>query len=146
MKAARRAVRRKELRSKVRNFPWVVGALLVLLFVGGIGFWLGVGAAPASVPVAATAAGTPVVYAGGWHFGFPFGFFIFLFFMFVIFGIVRRAAWGGGRGPRGYGYRWSGKDVPPVADEMLDRWHARAHRPPPPPEDPSSLRIPDDPS
>jgi hypothetical protein len=131
----------------VRSFPWVIGALLVVLFVGGIGFWLGASAAPAAVPVAATAA-APVVYAGGWHFGFPFfGFFFFLLIMFVIFGIIRRAAWGHRGGPGWYGSAGPGgrglnKDMP-FGEETLQSWHRRAHRELPP-DPPSSLTLPED--
>jgi hypothetical protein len=127
----------------MRNFPWVIGAFLVLLIAGGIGFWLGVGAAPAQV--VAPVAGTPVVYAGGWH-GFGFGFpffevFFFVLFVLILFGIVRRAVWGRGGGSRHYGpgfgagrgfdRRWDG-DVPPMADDMLQRWHRKAHGEPEP--------------
>ncbi len=120
----------------MRSFPWVIGGLLVVLIAGGIGYWLGVGANVATV--AAPVAATPVVY--GWGFGFPFfGFFFFLLFIFLIFGIIRRLAWGrrGGPGWNGHGYyggpgRWNGGEVPPMADDMLARWHRRAHGEPEP--------------
>ena len=88
---------------KVRSFPWVIGALLIVLIAGGIGFFLGVGSNVATV---VPAAGAPVVY--GWHFfGFPFFGLFFLLFLFVIFAVIRRVAWGGrqpgpGWGGRGY--------------------------------------------
>ena len=136
----------------MRSLPWAIGGLLVLLIAGGIGFFLGVGANVATV---APAVGAPVAY--GWHFGFPFfGFFFFLLFLFLIFGIIRRLAWGGRRGPgwyghgmgyghgAGYGPRmgWNGKDVPPMADEMLQRWHRIAHGEPEPTQDPTNPTKP----
>ena len=126
----------------MRSFPWVIGAALVVLIAGGIGYWLGVGANVATV--AAPVAGTPVVYGFHW-FGFPFfGFFFFLLFLFLIFAVIRRVAMGRrvgpgwyGPGPGGHGHShgfygpgprgWNGTDVPPVADEMLQRWHRQAH-------------------
>jgi hypothetical protein len=154
LKAPRRSRREAKEHNEVRSFPWVIGALLVVLIAGGIGFFVGAGSSVATV--AAPATGTAVVY--GWHwFGFPFfGFFFFLFFMFLIFAVIRRVAWGrrggpgwygpggsghsygygqkGGRGPSG----WNGNDIPPMADDMLQRWHRRAHGEPEPETPPTS--------
>ncbi len=99
----------------------VVIAALVALAAGVIGFNIGVG--------------TNVVASGatvaGPYWGFGFGFFhpligLIFFFLFIalIFALIRRAVWGGGRGRyghRGYG-GWYGS-----RDEMLQRWHQQAH-------------------
>ena len=123
----------------MRNFgiAALLGAVLLALIAGGIGFALGVGAGTTVAP-----AGAPVAY--GWHwfgFGFPFFGLIFgLLFLFLIFALIRRAVWGG-RGWHGHGYGygpsygpgqggrygWDGKSVPPFADEMLRNWHSQAH-------------------
>ncbi len=113
----------------------LIGALgfLVLLFIAGV---IGFGLGQNTVPAAVAPAGTPVVYYG--HHGFLgfgfFGFLLFLFLLFAVIGIFRRAAWGGrGWGHHGYYGRgwdkgnWSGRPVPPFADEMLGRWHREAH-------------------
>jgi hypothetical protein len=153
------------------RFPWPLGALLVILIVGGLGFWLGSSSvAPVIVPVAAPApVQTAPVYPayapqGG---GFPiFGLLFGLFVLFVIFKVIRHAAWSGayghGRGmargrrgwyaadtdtadpsatgatgatwPRGRAF-WANKDVPPMVDEMFQRWHARMHTDAPPTPD-----------
>jgi hypothetical protein len=117
----------------MRGFGFI-GALgfVVLLFIAGaIGFGLGQGV-PATVP----AAGAPVVYYGHpGFFGFwIFGFLLFLFLIFAVINIFRRAAWGHrGWGHHGYYGRgwdkgsWSDRQVPPMADEMLGRWHREAH-------------------
>lgn len=118
----------------MRGFGFI-GALgfLVLLFVAGaIGFGLGQNTVPAVVP----APGAPVVYYGhGGFLGFGFfGFLLFLFLIFAVIGIFRRAAWGhrgwGNHGYYGRGWdksSWSDRSVPPMADEMLGRWHREAH-------------------
>jgi hypothetical protein len=76
--------------------------------------------------------------AYGWGFGVGFPFFGLIFailFFIFIFAVIRRAVWGGSRG-WGAGYRggwgygpggWDRKSVPPMADEMLQGWHRRAH-------------------
>jgi len=125
----------------------VVGGLLALLIVGGIGFSLGMSA---NVATSGAAVAYPVI---GWGFGFPFfpifGLIFGVFFLFLIFGLVGRAIRGGrhGYGPRGHwmdaqGGRempsWSGKPVPPFADEMLRRWHEQAHGQPPAAHKPDS--------
>ncbi len=121
----------------------LIGVVLLALVAGGIGFGLG------AAQVAPAAAGSVVYPAMGWHwfgFGFPFFGLIFgLLFLFLIFGLIRRAIWGGrgwhgygrgyghgyGPGPRGFGPGdhpgWDGKSVPPFADEMLRNWHSQAH-------------------
>ena len=121
----------------MRGFGFI-GALgfLVLLFIAGaIGFGLGQSTVPAVVP----APGAPVVYYG--HGGFLglgfFGFLLFLFLIFAVIGMFRRAAWGHrGWGHHGYYGRgwdkgdsssWSDRSMPPMADEMLGRWHREAH-------------------
>ena len=106
----------------------VLATLLIALAAGVIGYNLGLGANVASV---ATTGGATVVYPG-WGFGFPFFGFIFAILFFVlIFGLIRRAAWGGhrGYGAGGWGPRggWEGRSMPPMADEMLERWHRQKH-------------------
>ncbi len=103
----------------------VLAVVLLAVIAGAIGYNLGIGANVA-------AAGAPVaypVYGWGFGFGFPlFGLFFFLIFIFVIFGIVRRLAWGAGHRGHGRGGRsWERRDIPPFADEMLQRWHSEAH-------------------
>lgn len=117
------------------GFIGVLATLLIALVAGVIGYSLGLGANVASV---ASATGTTVVYPG-WGFGFGFPFFGFIFailFLVLIFGLIRRAAWGGhrgygagGYGPGGWGHRggWDGRSLPPMADEMLERWHRQKH-------------------
>jgi hypothetical protein len=134
----------------MRGFGFV-GFLILLFIAGAIGFGFGQGAVPATVPVA----GTPVVYHGHpgfFGFGF-FGFLLFLFLIFAVIGAFRRAAWGHrGWGNHGYGCygrgwdkgssdrssrdksSWSDGGVPPMADEMLGRWHREAHGEPSAPE------------
>jgi hypothetical protein len=119
------------------GFIGVLATLLIALVAGVIGYNLGLGANVASV---ATTGGATVVYPGwGFGFGFPFFGFIFAILFFVlIFGLIRRAAWGGhrgsgfgpgGYGPGGWGHRggWDGRSMPPMADEMLERWHRQKH-------------------
>src|SRR3954468_7315435 len=189
------AAHSEEYEREVREerFPWGLGVILVLVIVGGIGFWLGSSSvAPVVVPVAAPVAQVPApvtpvypAYAphGG---GFPlFPLFFGLIFLAVIFKFVRHAAWsanrrggwpaggpgapwtyGGSRGRHGrrrawYGHGWdsdeqggqsfsdptasqapeqshrtasskacdfwNSREVPPMVDEMFQRWHSRMH-------------------
>jgi hypothetical protein len=205
------AAHTEEYEREVREerFPWGLGVVLVLVIVGGIGFWLGSSSvAPVVVPVAAPVAPAPVpvtpvypTYAphGG---GFPlFPLFFGLIFLAVIFKFVRHAAWGGsqrggwaasgpggggpwnyggsrgrhghGHGSHGHGWDtdeqsgqsvtdtdageaaeegprgasrasggprgawtqggskardfWNSREVPPMVDEMFQRWHSRMH-------------------
>jgi len=99
-----------------QRFPWGPGAILVLVIVGGIGFWLGSSSvAPVIVPVAAPVAPAPVTpvvptypayppYAVPHGGGFPiFGLIFGLIVLAVIFKIARRAMWAGATGGPGWG-------------------------------------------
>jgi hypothetical protein len=143
----------------MRGFGFIgaLGFLVVLFIAGAIGFGLGQSTVPAAVPVA----GAPVVYYGhGGFFGFGFlGFFLFLFLIFAVLGIFRRAAWGHrGWGHHGNSYghwgrgwdkgnwdksNWSDRQMPPMADEMLGRWHREAHGEP---TDPADKKAEDQPT
>jgi len=113
----------------MRALGWigVLVTLLVALVAGVIGYNLGLGAN------VVTTTGGAVVYPG-WGFGFGFPFFGLIFgilFFVLIFALIRRAAWGGyrGYGPGGWGRHagWEGRSMPPMADEMLERWHRQKH-------------------
>jgi len=113
----------------MRGFGFIgaLGFLILLFIAGAIGFGLGQNTVPAAVP----APGAPVVYYGhGGFLGFGFfGFLLFLFLIFAVIGIFRRAAWGHrGWGHHGYYGKWSDRPMPPMADEMLGRWHREAHQ------------------
>lgn len=119
----------------MRFIGWftALAVLLVAVVAGTIGYNLGLSANIATSGV--TPAVYPV-YGWGWGFGFGhiFGLFFFLIIIFVIFGALRRAAWGGhhgrgpwmgrGYGPGGYGPGGSWKQA---ADDEFSRWHRRAH-------------------
>ncbi|MEA2622052.1 MAG: hypothetical protein QOH61_962 [Chloroflexota bacterium] len=130
----------------------LIGLLVTLLIAGvagTIGYNWGYSAGLANT---AAANGVAVVYGPGWGGGFGlFGLLLGIFFLFLIFGAIRRAAWGwgGGRGHAGYGHGpggwgrgpWSGggkggdterggASVPPFVDGMLQDWHQRAHTDP----------------
>ena len=111
-------------RNEVREqrFPWGLGAILVLVIVGGIGFWLGSSSvAPVIVPVAAPAPApvapvTPVyptypAYVAPHGGGFPLiGLLFGLIALVFIVKIARRAAWAASHdwaGPAG-GPGWGG--------------------------------------
>jgi hypothetical protein len=113
----------------------LLGALLIALIAGGIGYMIGISADGA--PVA------PGTVAYGWGWGFPlfpfFGLLVGFLFILLIVSIARRS-WGrpGWYGPgRRYG-KYGSHDpadhasVPPPFQEMLDDWHRRAHDSPPP--------------
>lgn len=116
----------------MRSFGFF-GALLILVIAvvaGMIGYNMGIGANVA-------AQGVPVVYHHGWGLG---SLLLGVLFLFLIFGAIKRMAWGGHRaygpgGPWRHGYGrhgWGDKSVPPMADEMLGRWHREAHGEPEP--------------
>jgi hypothetical protein len=148
---------------RLPGFVSFILVLLLALVAGGVGYAIGVNSAVATTAAAAAAAGdgsTVVVTHAGWWGGFwffPFfGFFFVILFFAIIFGIIRRAAWGGPRGPRGWGggnwagygpYGWTSGDpnasgstttagnVPPGVDQMLKDWHRDAHGPAATPSD-----------
>jgi hypothetical protein len=110
----------------------VLGALLLALIAGGVGYWIAIttGAAP-------VAAGTVAVAPWGWGFPFfPFFGLLFLFlFIALIFSIARRTNGGrpGWYGPgRWYGYGHEHRSVPPAFEPMLEEWHRKAHGEPDP--------------
>jgi hypothetical protein len=122
-----------------------IGALALL--VGGLAYGAGLAAGQAG---AGTAAG-PVVYSVGFWHPFGFGLFGFLFVVLILVLLVRAIAgagrWGGrggwghgwGYGGRGWGpggpmgpggptgQEFSGREVPPMFEPMLEKWHQRAH-------------------
>ena len=86
--------------------------LLVILGIGLVGYQIGVSQNIAAQLPAVAAPGVPVAYYGyPYHFGFGFlGFLFPLLFLFVIFGLLRAAVFGGRGGWKGgYGHRsWGG--------------------------------------
>ena len=84
--------------------------LLVIFGIGLVGYQVGVSQNIAAQLPAVAAPGVPVAYYGyPYHFGFGFlGFLFPLFFLFLIFGLLRAAMFGGHRGWKGgYGSgRW----------------------------------------
>jgi hypothetical protein len=83
----------------------VIFIVFIALVVGAVAYQLGLSQGLATVVPAGAA---PVAYYGYPHWGFGFGFLglLFpLFFLFLIFGALRAAMWGGrgGYGGRGWG-------------------------------------------
>lgn len=135
----------------MRRFGFI--GLLVTLLIAGVAGTIGYNwGYSAGLVNGAAANGASVVYAGGGWGGGGFGFFGLIFgllFLFFIFGLIRRAAFGWGGGPRGYamhGYGgggwgkgpWSGSGdaehshtgnpgVPPFIEGILKDWHRQAH-------------------
>ena len=92
--------------------------LVLLAIVGFVGYQVGI---DQNVAAQLPAAGAPVAYYGyPYHFGFGFlGFLFPLFFLFLIFGLLRAAMWGGrGWGSHRYGY---GSMRGPWGDEARSR-------------------------
>jgi hypothetical protein len=87
------------------NATRTIATLVVLAIVGVIGYQIGVSQNIAAQLPAGTAV-APYYYGPHW-FGFGFGFlgFLFpLFFLFLIFGLLRAAMWGGRGWGGGYGH------------------------------------------
>ena len=114
--------------------------LIVVLVVGGgviatAAYQAGVNnAVTTTTQSGGTAAAAPVVVpaygygVGFWHpFGWIFGFFATLFFLFIVFALVRAIFFRGGPGRRGgWGPGWGdGWDTPPR--DRFDAWHQQAH-------------------
>jgi hypothetical protein len=104
----------------MRGILIAILAVLLLGGIAGVAYQAGVAAGAAATGAAGTAAVAAYPYM--WHpFAFGFGFFGFLFpllFIFLIFGLVRAAFWGG----RGYGY-----GMHRGGPRMFDEWHKEAH-------------------
>ena len=112
-----------------------ITVLVLLGIVGFVGYQIGIGQ---NIAAQVPAAGAPVPYYGyPYGFGFGFGFlgFLFpLFFLFLIFGLLRAAMWGGrgwGRnGHHGYGSgpgRWSGGPWGDEARSRIEELHKELH-------------------
>jgi hypothetical protein len=94
-----------------------ITVLVLVGIVGFVGYQIGI---DQNVAAQLPAAGAPVAYYGyPYHFGFGFlGFLFPLFFLFLIFGLLRAAMWGGrGWGSHKYGYGMRG----PWGDEARSR-------------------------
>jgi hypothetical protein len=62
----------------------------------------------------------------GWNpFGWVFGFFATVFFLFIVFGLLRAIFWRGGPGRVGWG--GAGWDGPGHDGHNRSRWEARSH-------------------
>jgi hypothetical protein len=119
--------------------------VVLLAIVGAIAYNVGWSDGAATHVAAGTAVAPPYYYGAGPGFwGFGFGIFGLLWFLFIVFGlfwVVRiaffgRRHWGGGWG---YGRGFNGHSVPPAIDERMQEWHKRAHAeqpasPTPPPD------------
>lgn len=91
------------------GFARALFAMIVILAIGLVGYQIGVSQAIATQLPAGAA---PIAYYGyPYHFGFGFlGFLFPLFFLFLIFGLLRAAMFGGrgGWGHKGTGYMGRG--------------------------------------
>jgi len=96
-------------------------SIIVTLVIAAL---VGVGAYQLGVSQGLATTGTPVAPVAYYHPFFGFGFFGFLFpllFIFLIFGLLRGAFWGGWGRRYGHGGYWGD----PAA--RLEDWHKRAH-------------------
>jgi hypothetical protein len=121
----------------MRTFVSLVLGLVFLAVLGGIGVSIynaGVSAGLAQAGTVAAGAAAPYAYwGGGWGFpGFGFGFLGLLFpifFLFLIFGLIRAAVFGGRRGwGPGYGHGWHGGTGPDGWRSDRERYLADMHR------------------
>ena len=108
------------------SFARTLVVLVLLGIVGVVGYQIGI---DQNVAAQLPAAGAPVAYYGyPYHFGFGFlGFLFPLFFLFLIFGLLRAAMWGG-RGGWGhkYGYGrgpWGGDQARSRIEELHKELH-----------------------
>ena len=99
----------------------LIAITIIALVVGVFAYQLGLSQGLAtSIPAGAA----PVAYYGYPHWGFGFGFLglLFpLFFLFLIFGALRAAMWGG----RGYGHRGWGGDGRSRIEELHNELHGK---------------------
>jgi hypothetical protein len=94
---------------------------IIAVVVGAFAYQLGLSQGLATTIPAGAA---PVAYYGYPHWGFGFGFLGFLFpllFLFLIFGALRAAVWGG----RGHGYRGWGGDGRSRIEELHNELHGK---------------------
>ena len=101
------------------SFVGLLVAIVLTLVAAAVGYNVGlnISLATNAVPPAGY-----LPYGYGWGFGFPFFGLIFgLIFLFLLFGLIRRAAWGGRGG------WWHHGEVPPRVDQKFQQWHRRAH-------------------
>ena len=119
----------------MRAFVSVVLAVVFLAILGGIGVSIynaGVSAGLAQAGAVGAGAVTPYIYGWGFHPGFlGFGFLGLLFpilFLFVVFGLLRAAIWGGRRGGRGWGHGWQAGAGPDAWRTERERYLADMHR------------------
>jgi hypothetical protein len=115
----------------MRTFVSVVLGLVFLAILGAIGVGIYNAGVAAGLAQTGAAAGTvaPYVYGYGFHGGFGFGFLGLLFpilFLFLIFGLIRAAIFGGRRGWGGHG--WQGGTGPDSWRAERDRAMADLHR------------------
>jgi hypothetical protein len=106
--------------------------VVLLAIVGVIAYNVGWSDGAATHVPAGTVA-PPYYYDYGPHFwGFGFGIFGLLWFLFVVFGLfwLFRIAFFGrrfGGGGWGYGRGFDRHGVPPAIEERMQDWHKRAH-------------------
>jgi len=133
--------RMKEMAPHMRTVFSVVLAFVFVAILGGIGVSIynaGVTAGLAQSGAVAGGAVAPYVYYGTWHAGFfGFGFLGLLFpilFLFLIFGLIRAAIFGGRRGwgPGGHGWHgghgWQSGQGPEAWRSDRERAMADLHR------------------
>src|SRR3954447_1894851 len=101
-------IRKENNSMRLPSFVSVILVLLLALIAGGVGYAIGVNSAVVTTTAAAAGGGGTVVVAHpGWYGGFwgvpVLGPLFAVLFFAIVFGIIRRAAWGGARGPRGWG-------------------------------------------
>src|SRR6267142_90042 len=112
------------------NTARFLSVIILALVVGFVGYQIGI---EQNVGVAVPAAGAPVAYYGyPYHFGFGFlGFLFPLFFLFLIFGLLRAAMWGGrGWGSHRYSYgsgKWGGPWASDEARSRIEELHKELH-------------------
>jgi hypothetical protein len=135
MRAIDHIDRMKEMAPHMRTVFSVVLALVFLVFLGGIGasiYNAGVTAGLAQSGAVAGGAVAPYIAYGGWHAGFiGFGFLGLLFpilFLFLIFGLIRAAIFGGRRGWGHGGQGWHGGSGPDGWRSERERYLSDLHR------------------
>ena len=113
----------------------VVLGLVFLAILGGIGVSIynaGVTAGLAQTGAVAGGAVAPYVHYGAWHAGFfGFGFLGLLFpilFLFLIFGLIRAAIFGGRRGWGHGDHGWHGGQGPDGWRSERERYLSDLHR------------------